>query len=147
MALAAVINVRVPGGLSDDLLAALRDRLLADCELTADDFYVGGPLTPEPDEWAMPVQDGAGRWYRANLYWAFWSLVYQRGDPPALVRVAAWLEANVPGGEVWYGHDDTDDLCLFGPAARAALLSLWRGTNAVAEPGAVADTGRPVDSL
>ena len=141
MALAAVVNVRVPCGLPDDRLAALRERLPAECGLATDDFYVGGPLTPEPDEWAMPVRDGTSRWYRANLYRAFWSPAYRRGDPPMLVRVAAWLEANVPGCEVWYGHDGSDDLHPFGPAARAELLSQWQDGSADAEPADAADDG------
>jgi hypothetical protein len=136
---AAVINVRVQGGLSDARLVALRDRLPAECGLTADDFYTGGPLTPEPDEWAMPVPDPASRWYRANLYRAFWSPSYPRGNPPVLARVAAWLEANVPGGEVWYGSDFSDHLQPFGPAERAELLALWHGCSPDAEPGAAAD--------
>ena len=71
MARAAVVNVRVPHGLPDSQLAALRKRLPVECGLTTDDFYGGGPLMPEPDGWAMPVQDGVSRWYRANLYRAF----------------------------------------------------------------------------
>ena len=132
VAIAAVVNVRVPHGLPDALLAVLRERLPVECGLSDDDFYIGGPLTLEPDEWAMPARDGVSRWYRANLYHAFWSPEYRRGDPEMIVRVAAWLEANVPGGEVWYGHDVSDDLRPFGPAARAELLSLWRGGSAEA---------------
>jgi len=127
VAQSAVINVRLPHPLTAECLTLLRQRLPAECGLTDEDFYIDGPLVPEPHEWAMPVQDGVSRWYRANLYRAFYSPDYQRGDPPLLVRVAEWLEVNMPGGEVWYGHDGSDDLRPFGPAARAELLAFWGG--------------------
>ena len=126
MALRAVVYVWVPEGLPDELVTALRERFPAECGLTADDLCPGGPLVPEPDEWALPALDGAGRWYEANLYRAFWSPAYPRGDPAMIVRVAEWLETNVPGGQVWYGNDASDHVRPLGPESRRELLASAR---------------------
>lgn len=142
MAQGAVVNLQVPHGLSEAQLTALRERMPVECGLPLDDFYCDGPLVPEPDEWAMPVQDGVSRWYRANLYKAFWSPKYPRGEPELIARVAAWLEANVPGGDVWYGHDGADFLTPFGPDVRAEMLSLWKQGRSDSEwPSATRDEG------
>jgi hypothetical protein len=124
------IKIRVPVELTGDALSTLRQRLLQETGLSEEyDFYRAGPLMLEPDEWAMPVKDG--RWYNANLSRAFYSRDYPRGDLPTIVRVAEWLERNVPGAEIWYGNDCTDEsMQPFGPEARDALMQHWHHLHA-----------------
>jgi len=56
----------------------------------------------------------AGRYYGPG---------YERGDLPVILVVATWLEAAVPGAEMWYGGDSSGATAApFGPTERAALF-------------------------
>jgi hypothetical protein len=126
----AVLLVRTRHPLSEFQLCRLRELFLAENHLGEEDFYVGGPLIAvrHPDEGPMPVRDEGSLWLNANLYRAYFGPGYERGDVELLTRCAAWLESNIPEGEVWYGHDvDDENLRPFGPAERRALLSLKQG--------------------
>ena len=126
----AVILVRTHASLVESQLQRLRELFLADNDLDKDDFYLDGPLKviPSPEEGPMPLRDESSLWINANICMSYFGPGYERGDVELLTRCAAWLESNVPGGEVWYGHDVGDDnLRPFGAAERRALLSLKEG--------------------
>lgn len=126
----AVLLVRTQSPLGEPQLRRLRELFVAENHLNGDDFYSDGPLTVvrSPDEGPMPLGDEGGLWINANIRRAYFGPGYERGDVGLLTRCAAWLESNIPGGEVWYGHDvDDDNLRPFGAAERRALLSLKEG--------------------
>ena len=126
----AVILVRTPSALSESQLHSLRELFLAENHLSKDDFYSGGPLTiiRNPAEGPMPIRDENSLWLNVNIYRSYFGPGYERGDVELLTRCATWLESNIPGSEVWYGHDVNDDnLRPFGAAEREALLRLKEG--------------------
>lgn len=126
------IYIHVPRALDGDILIALRERLFAETGLSAFDFYPNGPLAREQYEWAMPEKGGA--WYNANLLAAFYWPNYPRGDLPTILRVAEWLEQNVPSADVWYGNDCTDEsIGPFGAKEREILLQHWRSSSPAPE--------------
>lgn len=52
---------------------------------------------------------------------------YARGDPVLYAGIAEWLEANIPGCEVWYGGDSGGaEAQPFGPARRRQLIEHLR---------------------
>jgi hypothetical protein len=129
----AVLLVRTQRPLSDSQLSRLRELFLAENQLGEGDFYPDGPLIiiRSRNEGPIPIEDGRSLWLDTNILRSYFGPGYQRGDVELLTRCAAWLESNVPGGEVWYGHDvDDDNLRPFGAAERRALLDLQgpRGT-------------------
>ena len=126
----AVLLVRIRHPLIESQLNRLRELFLAENHLAEEDFYVDGPLVVvrHPDEGPMPIRDESSLWINANLYRAYFGPGYERGNLELITRCAKWLEENIPGGEVWYGHDaDDDNLRPFGPSERRALLSLKGG--------------------
>ena len=123
----AVLLVCTRSSLGESQLHLLRERFLAENHLDQEDFRAGGPLVVinNPSEGPMPIRDEGCLWLNANLYRSYFGAGYERGDAELLTRCAAWLERNVPDGEVWYGHDvDDDNLRPFGPDERQALLRL-----------------------
>lgn len=58
---------------------------------------------------------------RVNLWSRYYGPGYERGDPPTLIAIAQWLEAKIPGAEVWYGGDSGDTIERFDAMARQAL--------------------------
>jgi len=110
------------------LLPALRTEFLQSLCLTADDLYVGGPLLPldvPPDPW--PMMTSGGTWLNVNLWKAYFSADYRRGDPRLFALCGEWLETRIPDAGIFYGND-TDDRSLrpFGKPERMALLSLLK---------------------
>ena len=123
----AVLLVRTQLPLSESQLVRLRELFLAENHLGEEDFYPGGPLVVirNPNEGPMPIEGGRSLWLDTNILRAYFGPGYERGDVELLTRCAAWLEGNIPGGEVWYGHDvDDDNLRPFGAAERLSLLRL-----------------------
>jgi|SRR6187549_1416249 len=57
-----------------------------------------------------------------NLCGRYYGVGYERGDLLLYCGIAEWLEANIPGCEVWYGGDSSG-VCAepFGKDAREAL--------------------------
>jgi len=110
---------------SSEELKFLRDEFMQAIALTADEFYISGPLTvvPEADHMYMPVKDRSSTWLEVNLWRSYVGPGYERGDPELFVKIAEWLEARLPGSEIYYGHDvDDQNVSLFDRPARKALL-------------------------
>jgi hypothetical protein len=64
-----------------------------------------------------------------NLWRAYFSPEYSRGDIATIVRCAEWLEARLSGYRMWYGHDvDDGNLAPFPPERRQALLAHAKGS-------------------
>jgi hypothetical protein len=61
---------------------------------------------------------------RVSLWSRYYGKGYERGDILVLSATAEWLEANIPGCEVWYGGDSSG-VCLelFDDYARRAFRS------------------------
>lgn len=73
----------------------------------------------------VPIRDGSV-WINTHTTHCFYGNGYERGDPRFFVRLAEWLEGALPGAEIYYGHDNSDELIeLFDPATRQALLSYY----------------------
>lgn len=82
--------------------------------VVVDRYEQDGPdLLPEPGE----------QFLRVHLWTRYYGVGYERGDLPFIVALAAWLETNIPGGEVWYGGDSSG-VCAkpFGQRQRNALF-------------------------
>lgn len=52
---------------------------------------------------------------------------YERGNPPAIIAVAEWLDRRIPGCTIWYDGDCCDDDAIqpFDRKARLAMLDHW----------------------
>jgi hypothetical protein len=60
---------------------------------------------------------------KVHLTGRYYGVGYERGDLPKLLTIAGWLEANVPGGSVWYGGDSSGVVHKpFGKAQRDKLF-------------------------
>jgi hypothetical protein len=106
-------------------LRSLRNEFMQAMALTADDFYLSGPLAvvPEDDRSYMPVKDESSMWLDVNLWKSYYGPGYERGNPELFVKVAEWLEQRLPGSEIYYGHDVGDEnVSLFDRSARMKLL-------------------------
>lgn len=121
-----LLYLRVPEPLSDAALMDLRARFVTELGLDPDNDLMAPwvPLEPSADSEFLPGP--SAYWYEANLAKAYYGPGYERGYLPLFVRCAEWLELTVPGGEVWYGNDETDEsVHPFGPVARAELLAYY----------------------
>lgn len=72
----------------------------------------GDDIVPEPGETFLGV----------GLETRYYGIDYERGDFPTISAVAEWLEANIPGGRVYYGGDSSG-ICAF--PWRNQKDSLW----------------------
>ena len=99
--------------------------------LTTDDFYLSGPLivVPEKDRSDMPVKDESSAWLNVNLWKSYFGPGYERGNAELFVKVADWLEQQLPGSEVYYGHDvGGENVSKFDGSARNNLLEFYRSS-------------------
>src|SRR5687768_8881327 len=123
----AVLLAELPHPLDEPALVRLRSEFLTDMRLGSDDFYVGGPLRIVPSRGEGPIPtsgDERRTWLEVNLWRAYFSPEYPRGDIETIVRCAEWLEARLPGCRRWYGHDvDDDNPAPFPPQRRQVLLA------------------------
>ena len=128
MPVGAKIFAHLPGTLSDTDLAGLRKEFPQEVGMNVDEFYQKGPLIiiPDEDRRYIPGDDGRGTWINVNLLKAYYGSGYERGDLKLFVRIAEWLERNLPGSEVHYGHDVGDEhLSRFDKGARDELLAYY----------------------
>lgn len=113
-------------------LARLRCDMLEELVLNGDDFQAGGPLQIVRSRLEGPVPTvGSERstWIEVNLWVAYFSPDYPRGDIETIVRCAEWLEAHFTGCVMWYGHDvDDDNLAPFPAERRRELLQYVKGS-------------------
>lgn len=86
---------------------------------------VGPPVDAEPGECLLEMTM-PGRYYSED---------YDRGDPMLYAAIAGWLEARLPGCEIWYGGDSGGALIEpFDPPRRQQLIDHarthgnWRGS-------------------
>ena len=110
-------------------LECLRREFMQAMELTAEDFYVDGPLTvvPAEDHKYMPEKEAEAAWLEVNLWKAYYGPGYERGNPELFVSCAEWLEQRLTGARLYYGHDVGDEnVSLFDRAARESLLAHYR---------------------
>lgn len=90
-----------------------KDRIRHCLELTGVYHQDGPEIKPEHGEVFIQVHP-ATRYYGRG---------YERGNLPFLAAIAEWLEANIPGAEVWYGGDSSGvEAKKFNRAARQKLL-------------------------
>jgi hypothetical protein len=74
----------------------------------------------------IPVDDGSF-WFDVGVIHDYYGEGYERGDAEWFIRLAEWLERNIPGCEIWYGNDSSDEsIKPFGIAERAAFLEYFR---------------------
>jgi hypothetical protein len=119
----AVLLAELPRPVEEAELARLRTEM--------EDFYVDGPFHVVRSRADGPVPtsgDERSTWIAVNLWRAYFSPEYPRGDITIIVRCAEWLEARLAGCRMWYGHDvDDDNLAPFSPERRRALLAHAKG--------------------
>jgi hypothetical protein len=92
------------------------------------DFSHDGPLQIVRDagHGPVPVADGS-IWLDVGTIKSYYGEGYERGDAEYMVRLAEWLESNIPNSEVWYGHDVADEsIKPFGAEQRDAFLDYFR---------------------
>ncbi len=126
----AVLLAELPRPLEDAKLARLRGDLAAELHLDRDDVHIEGPLrvVRSRADGPMPMSgDERNTWVEVNLWRAYFSPEYPRGDIATIVRCADWLEARLPGCRMWYGVDD-DNIAPFPPERRRALLAHAKGS-------------------
>jgi hypothetical protein len=133
MPVGAIVLARVRHTLEESALQSLRERLVTDLSLDLEEhFYCNGPLIivknqnegPIPTKAANDVRDC---WINVNFNWAYYGPGYERGDLELFVICAEWLETQLPGSEIWYGHDVEDDnLHLFAQATRDKFMAYYR---------------------
>jgi hypothetical protein len=123
----AVLLAELPRPADEAELARLRGDIVAELHLVRDDFYVDGPLRVIRSRSDGPIPtagDDRSTWIEVNLWRAYFSPEYPRGDIGTIVRCAEWLEARLPGCRMWYGHDvDDDNIAPFPPERRRTLLA------------------------
>ena len=77
-------------------LARLRGEMVGELGLDREHFYVDGPLQVVRSRADGPVPtsgDERSTWIEVNLWRAYFSPEYPRGDIATIVRCAEWLEA------------------------------------------------------
>lgn len=129
MPTAVKMYVKLPTLPATEELDSLRSEFMQAMDLTAEDFYVSGPLivVPIEDHKYMPEKDAHATWLEVNLWRAYYGPGYERGNPELFVICSEWLEQRVPGAAVYYGHDvDDENVTLFDPEARENLLQQFR---------------------
>jgi hypothetical protein len=57
----------------------------------------GAPILASDGEWLLTV----------SLWTRYYGPDYERGDILTICAIAEWIEANIPGAEVWYGGDSS----------------------------------------
>ncbi|MEH6414078.1 hypothetical protein [Pseudomonas sp. CGJS7] len=73
----------------------------------------GPPIDADPGECLLEI----------NLFSRYYDEDYARGDPILIAAVADWLDAQIPGCEVWYGGDSSGVLAApFGRQRRRQLI-------------------------
>ena len=126
----AVLLLELPLTPTEPVLKDWRSRMVTDLDLRPDDFYIDGPLQviQSRDDGPMPTAGSHSNcWVNANLWKAFYSPEYPRGDIAMIVQCAVWIEANCDRARMWYGHDvDDENLTPFTKERRQELLSHLR---------------------
>ena len=129
MPTAVRMYVKLPALPATEELDSLRREFMQAMGLTAEDFYVGGPLivVPIDDHKYMPEKHENAAWLEVNLWRAYYGPGYERGNPELFVRCAKWIEQLLSGAAVYYGHDvDDENVTLFDSEARETLLAHYR---------------------
>ena len=97
-----------------------RDLLGAFCP----DHFTEQPLAviESHDMDLVPFDDG-GTWIDLGSSLTYYGEGYERGDPQRFVLIAEWIDSQIPGSQVYYGHDNSDEeIGPFGLAERLVLL-------------------------
>jgi hypothetical protein len=121
-----LLYLRLSDPLPDTALDELRIRFIRELGLEPDNDLMAPWVPLQAEAYPQCLPGPPACWYEANLAVSYYGPGYERGHLPQFLRCAEWLEAAVPGGEVWYGNDVTDDsVHPFGPVARAELLAYY----------------------
>ena len=59
--------------------------------------------------------------FKVHVVGRYYAIGYPRGDVLTYCMAAECLEANIPGAEIYYGHDGSDEFDLFNQDERAKL--------------------------
>ena len=127
MPTSARMLVRLRTQPDDTFLQQLRKEFMREMNLSGEDFYSGGPFVTvsREDTKRMPVIDDRSTWLDVNMWSTYFGAGYLRGDGEFFIKCGAWLERQIPGCEVYYGHDlDDENITRFDQAARDELLKL-----------------------
>lgn len=84
-------------------------------------------IVPEYTQDGPTIQPGKGETF-IQVYPCsrYYGEGYERGNLPLLIMIAEWLEANIPGGEVWYGGDSSGvEAKKFDKKAREKLFKFF----------------------
>jgi len=112
---------------SDDVLRRLRGKFLKDLNLTEDDFYSTGALLSVTGKEITWMPESTPAWLDLNLWGAYFGEGYHRGDISLYIKCAEWLEENLPGCKVYYGHDvDDENLKAFDSDEREKYLKYYK---------------------
>ncbi|WP_166823719.1 hypothetical protein [Thalassoroseus pseudoceratinae] len=86
-----------------------------------------GPLRVLPfDEIEYLADLNPGWWLDVGIMKTYYGKGYERGDIEYIVTIARWLENRIPGSQVWYGHDATDEsMRLFNEHERESILEYY----------------------
>ena len=79
-----------------------------------DEYWQDGPT--------LKPKDGC-QFIEVHLVTRYYGPDYERGDLPAILAVAEWLQARIPDGTVWYGGDSSG-VCA-KPLERHIKNRLW----------------------
>ena len=125
MGVDAVVVVAIPGELlSKEALRELSAKLCI--SLGAKNFFLdpvegeGAFTVAWPEDYKM-VPEPEGQLYDIHVWSRFYAPGYERGDCLFLCALGEWLEANIPGAQVYYGGDCDNVLSRFDEAARKKL--------------------------
>ena len=120
-----VVLVYVEEYVKGDMLLSLGSELIKEFDLSEEDFPCGGPLVYLPrEDYDLAHKEGEpGFLLDLNLSRSYYGVGYERGDLPLFIGIAEWLERELPGCEVLYGHDGTGEGFPFGFGERAKLMA------------------------
>lgn len=63
-----------------------------------------------PEDFGSECFPKGKHYLKVNLSGRYYGIGYERGDLPTILAVGAWLETRLPGCQVYYGGDASDDL-------------------------------------
>jgi hypothetical protein len=121
-----VMLIRLQSPIDEAERSRAAEALMAEFDLRPCDFRDEGPLAQPPSRRRrlIPSGDDPG-WLDCNVPWRYGGLGVPHGSPGSFLKLAEWLQARWPTGEIWYGDDvgQSDSIQPFTPAVRADLAA------------------------